>query len=975
MLSSVSNFMVGVFGSRNQRLIKRYASSVAAANALEAPLKELSDDALRAKTTELKARYQASPDLEPLLPEAFALVREAARRTLGMRHFDVQLIGGITLHQGKIAEMRTGEGKTLVATLSAYLNALSGQGVHVVTVNEYLAQRDADWMGPVYRFLGLSVGVIKSNQPIEEKRQAYAADITYGTNNEFGFDYLRDNLAFRPEDRVQRMLSYAIVDEVDSILIDEARTPLIISGRSEESTELYVKINQLIPSLKVHRPPAGKANDDIEASQVELLDVKGNSLGTMSTGEALARAKDGGHHLIEIEAEAKPSKAQLFVPGDYTIDEKSKQAHLTEEGHERVEDLLLRAGLLAEGESLYDAANIRLMHHLTAALRAHGLFKREVDYIVREGEVIIVDEFTGRTMIGRRWSDGLHQAVEAKEGVHVKEENQTVASITFQNYFRMYKKLAGMTGTADTEAFEFQQIYGLEVVVIPTHKPMVRDDAPDLVYLTQKDKFDAIIEDITDCHNRGQPVLVGTTSIETSEFLSGLLKKNKIPHQVLNAKYHEREAEIIMQAGRPGTVTIATNMAGRGTDIVLGGAVVAERAKLTAPSDADLAALETDWNQRHAKVIEMGGLHIIGTERHESRRIDNQLRGRSGRQGDPGSSRFYLSLEDNLMRIFGDPERIKRMLSRAGMKPGEVIESKLLSRQIERAQRKVEAHNFDIRKQLLEYDDVANDQRRVVYQQRSELMDASDIADAIRAIRAEVVNAAVSEHVAPESVEEEWDKDGLGKALERDFGVRMDVAGTLERDHTIEEKRLRELVVAAVGEAYDRKVGRDRAEGHARDREADHAAAARLSLEGAHRRARLPATRHPPARLRAAQSEAGVQARGVRDVQLDARARETRHDQHPLEDPDSASRRRAGRRAATAGSEHAASFQHAAAPSLVQAPPPAPEPRPGAPVPRPPPPTAEPVAPYVREQPKVGRNDPCPCGSGKKFKQCHGRLS
>jgi preprotein translocase subunit SecA len=967
--------MVGVFGSRNQRLIKRYGSLVSAANALEPELKELSDEGLKAKTAELKTRYQASPNLEALLPEAFALVREAARRTLGMRHFDVQLIGGITLHQGKIAEMRTGEGKTLVATLAAYLNALTGEGVHVVTVNEYLAQRDADWMGPVYRFLGLRVGVIKSNQPIDEKRQAYAADITYGTNNEFGFDYLRDNLAFRPEDRVQRTLSYAIVDEVDSILIDEARTPLIISGRSEESTELYVRINQLIPSLKVHRPPPGKANDEIESSQVELLDVDGKSQGSMATGEALAKAKEGGHHLIEVDADAKPSKAQLFVPGDYTIDEKSKQAHLTEEGHEHVEELLLRAGLLAQGESLYDPANIRLMHHLTAALRAHGLFKREVDYIVREGEVIIVDEFTGRTMVGRRWSDGLHQAVEAKEGVHVKEENQTVASITFQNYFRMYKKLAGMTGTADTEAFEFQQIYGLEVVVIPTHKPMIRDDAPDLVYLTQEDKFKAIIEDITDCHNRGQPVLVGTTSIETSEFLSGLLKKNKIPHQVLNAKYHEREAEIIMQAGRPGTVTIATNMAGRGTDIVLGGAVVAERAKLTAPSDADLAALEADWNQRHAKVLEMGGLHIIGTERHESRRIDNQLRGRSGRQGDPGSSRFYLSLEDNLMRIFGDPERIKRMLSRAGMKPGEVIESKLLSRQIERAQRKVEAHNFDIRKQLLEYDDVANDQRRVVYQQRSELMDASDIADAIRAIRAEVVNTAVSEHVAPESVEEEWDKEGLAKGLEREFGVRLDVVGMLERDHAIDEKRLRELAVAAVGEAYDRKVAEigpnvmHEIEKQIMLRQLDshwkeHIAALDYLRQGIHLRGYAQRNPKQEYKREAFEMFSSMLERVKHDtisilskIQI-RRPEDAQAIEPPPPDPSKLK------------------FQHAAAPSLVQATPPAPEPpRPGAGMPRPPPAAAEPVAPYVREAPKVGRNDPCPCGSGKKFKQCHGRLS
>jgi preprotein translocase subunit SecA len=975
VLSSVSNFMVGVFGSRNQRLLKRYGVLVAAANALEPGFAALGDDALRAKTAELKERYTASQDLDVLLPEAFALVREAAKRTLGMRHFDVQLIGGIALHQGKIAEMRTGEGKTLVATLNAYLNALSGKGVHVVTVNEYLAQRDADWMGPIYRFLGLTVGVIKSNQPVEEKRAAYASDITYGTNNEFGFDYLRDNLAFRPEDRVQRPLNYAIVDEVDSILIDEARTPLIISGRSEESTDLYVRINQLIPSLKVHKPPPGKANDDIESTQVELLGVTGNSLGKMSTGAALAKAKEGGHHLIEIDTETKPPQAQLFVPGDYTIDEKSKQAHLTEEGHEYVEKLLLKAGLLSEGESLYDPANIRLMHHLTAALRAHGLFKREVDYIVKDGEVIIVDEFTGRTMIGRRWSDGLHQAVEAKEGVHVKEENQTVASITFQNYFRMYKKLAGMTGTADTEAYEFQQIYGLEVVVIPTHMPMIRDDAPDLVYLTQKDKFDAIIEDIKDCNTRGQPVLVGTTSIETSEFLSGLLKKSKIPHQVLNAKFHEREAEIIQQAGRPGTVTIATNMAGRGTDIKLGGNLEAERAKLAAAGGVDVAGLEADWKQRNAKVLEMGGLHIVGTERHESRRIDNQLRGRSGRQGDPGSSRFYLSLEDNLMRIFGDPERIKRMLSRAGMKPGEAIESKLLSRQIERAQRKVEAHNFDIRKQLLEYDDVANDQRRVVYQQRSELMEASDIADAIRGIRAEVVNAAISEYVAPESVEEEWNKDGLSKALERDFGVRMDVAAVLESDHSIDEKRLRELVVGAVGEAYDRKVNEigpkvmHEIEKQIMLRQLDshwkeHIGALDYLRQGIHLRGY--AQRNP-------KQEYKREAFEMFSTMLERVKHETisillkiqirRPEDVQAVEP-------------AAPDPRTLKFQHAAAPSIVQAPPPMPESRPSAP---PPgmrlPPAAEPVAPFVREAPKVGRNDPCPCGSGKKYKQCHGRLT
>ncbi|HLF11799.1 MAG TPA: preprotein translocase subunit SecA, partial [Gammaproteobacteria bacterium] len=854
------------------------------------------------------------------------------------------------------------------------LNALTGHGVHIVTVNEYLAQRDADWMGPVYRFLGLEVGVIKSNQSTEEKRRAYASDITYGTNNEFGFDYLRDNLAFRREDRAQRTLAYAIVDEVDSILIDEARTPLIISGRSEESTELYVRINQLIPSLKLHEPPAGKSNEDIEASQVQLVGPNGDVRGTVSIGEALTRAKQGGYHLVEIEPDAKPSRCQLIQPGDYTVDEKAKQAHLTEEGHENVERLLTKAGILAAGQSLYDAANIRLMHHLTAALRAHSLFKKEVDYIVKDGEVVIVDEFTGRTMTGRRWSDGLHQAIEAKEGVHVKEENQTIASITFQNYFRMYGKLAGMTGTADTEAYEFQQIYALEVVVIPTHKTMIRADAPDLVYLTQKVKFEAIIEDITDCHQRGQPVLVGTTSIETSEFLSDLLKKHTVPHQVLNAKYHEREAEIIMQAGRPGTVTIATNMAGRGTDIVLGGNLAAERAKLEAPDEAQMQALEEDWRQRNAKVIEMGGLHIIGTERHESRRIDNQLRGRSGRQGDPGSSRFYLSMEDNLMRIFGDPERVKRLLSRAGMKEDEAIESKMLSRQIERAQRKVEAHNFDIRKQLLEYDDVANDQRKVVYQQRAELMEAEDIADAIRAIRAEVVTIVVDEYVPPQSVEELWDKEGLSKALEREFGVQFDIAKVLEHDQSIDENGLRAKVLERVdqdyqlkGEQVGAKLMHELEKGiMLRQLDAhwkEHIAALDYLRQGIHLRGY--AQRNPKQEYKREAFEmfstmlervkhdtisilSKVQIRKPEDIEAVER---------PPSDPSTMR------------------FQHAAAPSLVGAPAPTGMGSPsrlGMPLPVP---DQEPVAPYVREQPKVGRNEPCPCGSGKKYKQCHGKLN
>ncbi|MDE2218999.1 MAG: preprotein translocase subunit SecA, partial [Gammaproteobacteria bacterium] len=725
-----------VFGSRNERLVKSYGRAVRASAALEPEIAALTDAQLRAKTDEFRNRLSAGAGLEEIQPEAFAVVREAARRVLTMRHFDVQLVGGLALHQGKIAEMRTGEGKTLVATLPAYLNALPGHGVHVVTVNEYLAQRDADWMGPVYRFLGLTVGVIRSQQDSAEKRAAYACDITFGTNNEFGFDYLRDNLAFQLEDRVQRPLAYAIVDEVDSILIDEARTPLIISGPAEESTEVYQRINALVPRLE-----------------------------------------------RQLEEEG---------PGDFSVDEKGKQIHLTEDGHERVEQLMLESGLLREGESLYDAANVRLMHHLNAALRAHAIYKRDVEYIVRNGEVIIVDEFTGRTMIGRRWSDGLHQAIEAKEGVKVREENQTVASITFQNYFRLYKKLSGMTGTADTEAPEFLQIYGLEVVVIPTHRPMIRKDSADHVYLTQGDKFEAIIADIRDCVARAQPVLVGTTSIETSEYLAGLLQKEQIGHNVLNAKQHEREAHVVAQAGRPGTVTIATNMAGRGTDIVLGGNLEAELQALPAADDeAARAAVRSGWQQRHDAVIGAGGLHIIGTERHESRRIDNQLRGRSGRQGDPGSSRFYLSMEDNLMRIFGDPARTKRWLQMAGMKSGEVIESGMLSRQIEKAQRKVEAHNFDIRKQLLLFDDVANDQRKVVYQQRTEILGTQDLSEAVLGMYEDSVRGLLDAHLPVGSAQHNWDLSALNEALQRDINASADEAGWLAADPQMDDGVLR----------------------------------------------------------------------------------------------------------------------------------------------------------------------------------------
>ncbi|MBA1149335.1 preprotein translocase subunit SecA, partial [Ectothiorhodospiraceae bacterium WFHF3C12] len=744
-----------VFGSRNERLMRRMRKTVDRINALEEGIQALSDAELRAKTEEFRHRLEQGERLEDLLPEAFAVVREAAQRSVGMRHFDVQLIGGMVLNSGKIAEMKTGEGKTLVATLAAYLNALPGEGVHVVTVNEYLARRDAEWMGKVYDFLGLSTGVVVPGMDVTAKREAYAADITYGTNNEFGFDYLRDNMALRLEDRMQRERHFAIVDEVDSILIDEARTPLIISGPAEDSSELYTKMNTLVPKLSRQEEEEG--------------------------------------------------------PGDYYVDEKARQAYLTEDGQLHAEQVLRDAGLLPEGESLYDARNIAMLHHLNAALRAHALYQRDVHYLVRDGQIVIVDEFTGRAMPGRRWSEGLHQAIEAKEGVSIQAENQTLASITFQNYFRMYDKLSGMTGTADTEAYEFQHIYALEVAVIPTHKPMIREDLHDLVYLTQKEKFDAIVEDITDCQQRGQPVLVGTTSIENSEYIARLLKKDGVPHEVLNAKNHEREATIVAQAGRPGAVTIATNMAGRGTDIVLGGNVDVEIDELDEPDEETIARRKAEWQQRHDAVIEAGGLHVIGTERHESRRIDNQLRGRSGRQGDPGSTRFYLALEDPLLRIFAS-ERVSALMQRLGMQEGEAIESGMVSRVIENAQRKVEAHNFDMRKHLLEFDDVANDQRKVVYQQRNELLEAEDISETIDAMRGDVVNAIIDEHIPPGSIDEQWDVPGLEEALDRELGVRVPIRQWLEEDEALHEEPLRERITEAVEQSYREKeehVGSD----------------------------------------------------------------------------------------------------------------------------------------------------------------------
>ncbi len=892
-----------IFGSRNTRLIKRLSQDVARINALEPAIVGLSDDELRAKTAEFRARLERGESVDDLLHEAFAVVREASKRTLGMRHFDVQLIGGMVLHQGKIAEMRTGEGKTLVATLAAYLNALPGKGVHVITVNDYLARRDSEWMGRLYNFLGLSVGVVVSHQEPQEKRDAYRADITYGTNNEYGFDYLRDNMAFRAEERAQRGLHFAIVDEVDSILIDEARTPLIISGPAEESTDLYVKINDVIPRL---------AKQEVENG-----------------------------------------------PGDYSVDEKARQAFLTEAGHEKVEKLLAETGMLPAGSSLYDVSNLMLLHHLNAALRAHALFRREVDYIVRDDEVIIIDEFTGRMMQGRRWSEGLHQAIEAKEGVTIQHENQTLATITFQNYFRLYKKLSGMTGTADTEAFEFQQIYGLEVVVIPTHRQMVRADLPDQIYRTAHEKHAAIIADIQDCHGRGQPVLVGTTSIESSEHLSRLLEKEKIPHQVLNAKHHEKEAIIVTQAGRPQAVTIATNMAGRGTDIVLGGNLEMEL-KETADDDAKRQKVREAWQQRHEQVVAAGGLHVVGTERHESRRIDNQLRGRSGRQGDPGSSRFYLSLEDSLLRIFGS-DRLSGIMQRLGMQEGEAIEHPWVSKAIENAQRKVEGRNFDIRKQLLEYDDVANDQRKVIYEQRNRLMDVDDISESIANIRHEVMNEVIDQFIPRESLEEQWDLKGLEEHLEREFGLKLPVAQWLAQESGLAEDSLRARILEASDRMHAEKTAAISPETMRHLEKAvmlqvldsqwkDHLAAMDYLRQGIHLRGY--AQKNPKEEYKRESFELFTNM-----------LTRIRHEVTSL-----LARLQVQQPAAVEAFEHA---QHAPQdvqylhPSLSEPAAAAEDTGDGVAVAQKP----------VRTGPKVGRNEPCPCGSGKKYKHCHGKLA
>ena len=883
---------------------------VAQINELEGGLQALSDSELQSKTQEFRQRFADGDSLDRLLPEAFATAREASRRVMGMRHFDVQLIGGITLHEGRIAEMKTGEGKTLVATLPVYLNALSGKGVFVVTVNDYLARRDADWMRPLYEFLGMSVGVVESRQDSEAKKAAYASDITYGTNNEFGFDYLRDNMAFSIEDRYQRGLNFAIVDEVDSILIDEARTPLIISGQAEDSSLLYKRINQFIPKLK----SAPEAEEGVE------------------------------------------------VEGDFTIDEKARQVELTEAGHELVEELMLKDGLLEEGDSLYSASNLNLLHHVYSALRAHVLFHRDVEYIIQDGQIMLIDEHTGRTMPGRRLSEGLHQAIEAKENVSIQAESQTLASTTFQNYFRLFDKLAGMTGTADTEAFEFQQIYGLDVVVIPTNKPSQRRDLNDLVYLSKDEKYDAIVEDVKEIIELGAPVLVGTASIETSEEMSRRFKAAKVEHKVLNAKFHEQEADIIIQAGRPGVVTIATNMAGRGTDIVLGGNVEAEIKALPEADPALSERMRAEWQVRHSQVIEAGGLHIIGTERHESRRIDNQLRGRAGRQGDPGMSRFYLSLDDNLMRIFAS-DRVRNIMQALGLEKGEAIEHRMVSNAIEKAQRKVEGRNFDIRKQLLEYDDVANDQRRIIYQQRDELLHDEDISPMLEAIRADVVSSIVAEYIPPQSIEEQWDIAGLEKRMESEFAVSAPVQTWLDADDSLHEDSLRERLIELVSTAYNEKcagLGIDmrKVERHIMLQVLDnlwkeHLATMDHLRTGIHLRSY--AQKNP-------KQEYKREAFALFEEMLESLKHEVirflSHVQIQRNDEIDALERE--RREASA--KQAMEFQHAESSALKEAAESSAER------------TEDPATPFVRDERKVGRNEPCPCGSGKKYKHCHGQL-
>lgn len=905
----ISTLLTKIIGSRNDRTLKALRKIVKQINAMEPQFEALSDSELQAKTAEYRQRLEQGETLDQLLPEAFATVREASKRVFGMRHFDVQLIGGMVLDSNRIAEMKTGEGKTLTATLPAYLNALSGRGVHVVTVNDYLAKRDAEANRPLFTFLGMTVDCNVPGMDASQKRDAYAADITYGTNNEFGFDYLRDNMAFSPEQRVQRPLNYALVDEVDSVLIDEARTPLIISGPAEDSSALYIQVNKLIPQL------IKQDKEDTEEY----------------TGE-----------------------------GHYTVDEKNRQALLTENGQIFVEELLKREGLLAEEDSLFSATNISLLHHVNAGLRAHTLFERNVDYIVQKDEIVIVDEHTGRTMPGRRWSDGLHQAVEAKEGVKIQNENQTLASITFQNYFRLYDKLAGMTGTADTEAFEFQQIYGLDTVVIPTNKPMVRKDMGDLVYLTAQEKYAAIVEDIRGCVSRGQPVLVGTVSIENSELLSGILTKENIPHKVLNAKFHAMEAEIVAQAGQLGAVTIATNMAGRGTDIVLGGNWQAEIAQLDNPTDEQIAELKAAWQVRHDEVLAAGGLHIIGTERHESRRIDNQLRGRSGRQGDPGSSRFYLSMEDTLMRIFAS-DRVTGMMKKLGMEEGEAIEHPWVTKAIENAQRKVEGRNFDIRKSLLEFDDVANDQRKVVYEQRNELLDTNDISETIHVIRDDVYGAVIDEYILPQSLEEMWDVPGLEARLKADFGLDLPLQQWLAEDDKLYEEKLRERILDEATKLYAHKQELVGVEVLRNFEKAvmlqtldglwkEHLAAMDHLRQGIHLRGY--AQKNPKQEYKRESFDLFTQMLETlkRDVvSILSRVQVQERDVEALEEQQRQQSEAAPRTYTHATAESQLADEEAAG--------------------------EEGHTTFVRDEQKIGRNDPCPCGSGKKYKHCHGQLT
>jgi len=933
---SFTSLIKAIFGSSNSRQLKRLKRIVTKINGYEEAFAALSDAELQGKTAEFRQRFEAGQTLDQLLPEAFAVVREAGKRVMGMRHFDVQMIGGIVLHEGNIAEMKTGEGKTLVATLPAYLNGLTGQGVHIVTVNDYLAERDANWMRPLYEFLGLTVGVIISGQTQEQKRAAYESSITYGTNNEFGFDYLRDNMAFRLEDKLQKTLNFAVVDEVDSILIDEARTPLIISGAAEDSSKLYMAINALIPKLEKGAPKPEK------------------------TGFSLDR------------------DTEFVETGHFIVDEKTRQVELTEAGHVFLEELLAQKKLLNEGESLYAAKNLGLLHHIHSALKAHYLFHRDVEYIIQNNRIVLIDEHTGRTMEGRRLSEGLHQAIEAKEGLQIQSESQTLASTTFQNYFRLYRKLAGMTGTADTEAYEFKQIYNLDVVVIPSNRPMVRIDKNDLIFLTMEEKFEAIVNDIKEFSAKGAPVLVGTASIDTSEMLSRHLQKEKIPHEVLNAKFHQKEASIIAQAGRPGVVTIATNMAGRGTDIVLGGKWEHEVAALENPTPEQIAQIKADWELRHKQVVEAGGLHIVGTERHESRRIDNQLRGRSGRQGDPGYSRFYLSLEDNLMRIFAS-ERVKNFMQALGMERGEAIEHGMVTKSIEKAQRKVEGRNFDIRKQLLEYDNVANDQRTIVYRQRNELMASEDIAELIGSMRQEVASQVIATHIPPQSVPDQWDIAGLEAAIEAQFARKLPIQQWLDEDEKLFEETLREKIVAVLNEDYEKKSALVGEKIRLLEKQIvlqildnlwkEHLAAMDQLRQGIFLRGY--AGKNPKQEYK---REAFALFQELLSNLQHEVIRFLSHVQiRTTEEIDAIERQREAERArermlfqhaqaATLAQEAAAAAAAASAESAAQQN----DARLGG---------AESPAPFVRDEKKVGRNDPCHCGSGKKFKQCHGKLS